>query len=58
MEELPLEIKVIGQLLIYIARAGGASELRQCITILKEADPIVGGYVERMANELGMIGLI
>lgn len=58
MNELPLEIKVIGQLIMYIAKAGGPGELNQMIAVLQEADPIVAGYVRTFARRLSIVGVV
>lgn len=46
MDNVPISLRIISHLLIYISKGGGPGELGQCLAMLKTVDPVAHGACE------------
>lgn len=57
-ERIPLPMRAITQMLLYIHGAAGESEVRQMLTIMEEADHDAAQFVRQVANQMREVGAL
>lgn len=57
MPEMPIPVRVVINLVLYISRAGGPGELGQALTVMKESDPMAAAACEKLIQSMRVSGV-
>lgn len=57
-DQIPLPLRAIISLVMYIEKAGGPSEMNQCLTVIDEVDHDVALFIKTYRDKLRMGGVL